>query len=179
MKKVFSLVFISLLLLCLSGCSILELIKDDDDIVDLGSGETIAKWNLVWNNNEYRPVETAYFEFDNTNFKYYENGELKKEGSHRITYFGVENTISPLHLNLNFGSDGSGFSIYDYIDCYTEDSKDNLAQGNLFRNFYPLKIGAGCHGKCKYCTIRHTRGENYETVALEQIEEFLKFDDVI
>lgn len=60
-----------------------------------------------------------------------------------------------------------------------EDSKDNLAQGNLFRNFYPLKIGAGCHGKCKYCTIRHTRGENYETVADHQIEEFLQFDDIV
>ena len=60
-----------------------------------------------------------------------------------------------------------------------EDSNDNLAQGNLFRNFYPLKIGAGCHGKCKYCTIRHTRGENYETVADHQIEEFLQFDDIV
>lgn len=139
MKKVFSLVFISLLLLCLSGCSILELIKDDDDIVDLGSGETIAKWNLVWNNNEYRPVETAYFEFDNTNFKYYENGELKKEGSHRITYFGVENTISPLHLNLNFGLDSTRFSIYDYIYCYTEDSKDNLHQFTIISEGYHIK----------------------------------------
>lgn len=60
-----------------------------------------------------------------------------------------------------------------------EDTDEVLAQGNLFRNFYPLKIGAGCHGKCKYCTIRHTRGETYETVAKEQIEEFLSFDNVV
>lgn len=60
-----------------------------------------------------------------------------------------------------------------------EETKDTLAQGNLFRNFYPLKIGAGCHGKCKYCTIRHTRGENYETVAQDQIKEFLNFDNVV
>lgn len=60
-----------------------------------------------------------------------------------------------------------------------EETEDNLAQGNLFRNFYPLKIGAGCHGKCKYCTIRHTRGDNYETVAQNQIEEFLKFENIV
>lgn len=60
-----------------------------------------------------------------------------------------------------------------------EETDEELAQGNLFRNFYPLKIGAGCHGKCKYCTIRHTRGESYETIASEQINEFLNFDNVV
>ena len=60
-----------------------------------------------------------------------------------------------------------------------KDTDEDLAQGNLFRNYYPLKIGAGCHGKCRYCTIRHTRGDNYETIANEQIEEFLKFDNVV
>lgn len=60
-----------------------------------------------------------------------------------------------------------------------EESKDNLKEGNLFRNYYPLKIGAGCHGKCKYCTIRHTRGEGYETVPEEQIEEFLNHEHVV
>lgn len=60
-----------------------------------------------------------------------------------------------------------------------EETEDTLAQGNLFRNFYPLKIGAGCHGKCKYCTIRHTRGNNYETVPSKQIEEFLSFENVV
>ena len=60
-----------------------------------------------------------------------------------------------------------------------EENDDNLSQGNLFRNFYPLKIGAGCHGKCKYCTIKHTRGNTYFTVAEEQIEEFLNHDNVV
>lgn len=55
----------------------------------------------------------------------------------------------------------------------------SLEQGMLFRNFYPLKIGAGCHGKCKYCTIRHTRGEGYATDAKDQIEEFLAFENVV
>ncbi|MBE6149082.1 MAG: radical SAM protein [Firmicutes bacterium] len=60
-----------------------------------------------------------------------------------------------------------------------EESNDNLKEGNLFRNYYPLKIGAGCHGKCKYCTIRHTRGEGYEMIPEEQIDEFLNHDNVV
>lgn len=53
-------------------------------------------------------------------------------------------------------------------DAYGEKS------GSLFRNYYPLKIGAGCHSKCKYCTIRDTRGECFETDAFLQIQEFLQ-----
>ena len=60
-----------------------------------------------------------------------------------------------------------------------KESKDNLKDGNLFRNYYPLKIGAGCHGKCKYCTIRHTRGDGYEMVPEEQIEEFLNHEHAV
>lgn len=60
-----------------------------------------------------------------------------------------------------------------------KETEDNLAEGNLFRNFYPLKIEAGCHGKCKYCTIRHTRGEGYEAVPEEQIDEFLNHENVV
>ena len=60
-----------------------------------------------------------------------------------------------------------------------EESEDNLKEGNLFRNFYPLKIGAGCHGKCKYCTIVHTRGGYYEEVPGKQIDEFLNHENVV
>lgn len=56
---------------------------------------------------------------------------------------------------------------------------DELTEGNLFRHMYPLKIGAGCSNKCKYCTIRDTRGESYETDAFLQIHEFLNHDDVV
>ena len=55
----------------------------------------------------------------------------------------------------------------------------SLEQGKLFRNFYPLKIGAGCHGNCKYCTIKHTRGEGYAVDPKEQEQEFLAFDNVV
>lgn len=60
-----------------------------------------------------------------------------------------------------------------------EESNEKLKNGNLFRNYYPLKIGAGCHGKCKYCTIRHTRGDNYEMVPEEQVDEFLNHEHVV
>lgn len=60
-----------------------------------------------------------------------------------------------------------------------DDEKNELATGNLFRHMYPLKIGAGCHGKCRYCTIRDTRGTTYETDAYLQINEFLMHDDVV
>lgn len=60
-----------------------------------------------------------------------------------------------------------------------EESDDILKEGNLFRNYYPLKIGVGCHGQCKYCTIRHTRGENYEMVPEKQIDEFLNHEHVV
>ncbi len=60
-----------------------------------------------------------------------------------------------------------------------EETQEKLKEGNLFRNYYPLKIGAGCHGKCKYCTIKHTRGDTYFTVAEEQIKEFLNHDNVV
>lgn len=58
-----------------------------------------------------------------------------------------------------------------------KDDDDELACGNLFRHMYPLKIGAGCHGKCKYCTIRDTRGDQYETDAYLQLPEFLNHAD--
>ena len=115
MKKVLALCLIWVLALSLSGCGIFDMLTDDKDVVDLGGGDTYVRWNLVWTNNEYRPVQSAYFEFNEDNFKYYENGVLKKEGTHRITYSGVENTISPLHIDLNFGNDKNGFAVYDYL----------------------------------------------------------------
>jgi tRNA A37 methylthiotransferase MiaB len=56
---------------------------------------------------------------------------------------------------------------------------DPFDPGNLFRNHYPLKIGAGCHGKCEYCTIKYTRGKTFHTDADRQVEEFLRHEDVV
>lgn len=75
------------------------------------------------------------------------------------------------------------FSLVDYAKPFWvsdfEESTDNLAQGNLFRNYYPLKIGAGCTGKCKYCTIRDTRGDYYALDAFLQVAEFLNNENVV
>lgn len=65
---------------------------------------------------------------------------------------------------------------------WVKDFKENgfeYEPGHLFRDRYPLKIGAGCKGKCKYCTIRDTRGESYETDAFLQVKEFLDHDRVV
>ena len=137
MKKIIILTVLLSLVFGLSGCALLDFLNSDSTTVDLG-GEEYVRWNLVWNNNEYRQVESAYFEFNKDSFKYYENGELKKEGSQRITYFGLENTISPLHINLDFGKK-DGFSVYDYLDCYTEDEESNLHQFTIISEGYHIK----------------------------------------
>lgn len=59
------------------------------------------------------------------------------------------------------------------------ETDNELTEGHLFRDMYPLKIGAGCHGKCKYCTIRDTRGNTYLTMAKKQEEEFLAHKNVV
>lgn len=144
MRRILAILFVVLVAFGLTGCSLAELFQNEDDVVDLGNGEKAVKWNLVSNDNECRPVDSAYFEFDQDSFRYYENGELKKEGTHRNTYFGVENSNTPLHLNLNFGKDESGFSVYDYIDCYTEDAKENLHQFTIVSEGYhiePIRSG--------------------------------------
>lgn len=144
MKKILSILLAVLMTLGLSGCALFEFLHDGDNIVNLGDGKTAVKWHLVSNDNALKPVSSAYFEFDESSFKYYENGVLKKEGTHRITYTSPQNSNKPLHLNLNFGNDGNGFSVYDYIDCYTEDSKNNLHQFTIISVGYhiqPLRSG--------------------------------------
>ncbi len=144
MRKILTLFLAFCMIIGLSGCALSELFEDKANVVDLGNGDTFVKWVLVHNNNEYRTVESAYFEFNNKSFKYYEDGILKKEGTHRITYYGTENTISPLHLNLEFGRDESGFSVFDYLDCYTEDTKDNLHQFTIMNEGYHIEpLGSG------------------------------------
>ena len=136
MKKTILLLLISLLFVSLSGCALFELIEGNKNVVVLGNGEEFVKWNLVSNNNDYQNVDSAYFEFNDDVFKYYENGSLKREGKHRITFFGLENTISPLHINLIFDDKESEF---DYIDCYTEDSKDNIQQFTIISEGYRVE----------------------------------------
>jgi len=65
----------------------------------------------------------------------------------------------------------------DFVD--TESVNDNLKPGHIFRNYYPLKIGAGCTLKCAYCTIRDTRGDYYECNATDQVSEFINNKNVV
>ena len=78
---------------------------------------------------------------------------------------------------------GHAFQSVDYKKPFwnknLKDDADEYEDGNLFRKMYPLKIGAGCHGGCKYCTIRDTRGPSYNTDAYTQIQEFLDHEDVV
>lgn len=144
MKKLLSIVLVVLMTFGLTGCAFLDWFHDNDNVVDLGDGKNAVKWNLVSNDNEYRLVDSAYFEFTQSSFKYYENGNLKKEGTHRITFTDLENSNMPLHLNLNFGEDESGFSVFDYVDCYTEDVKENLHQFTIVSEGYhidPIRAG--------------------------------------
>ena len=145
MKKLLTLILVLSMILTMSSCALFELLEDNKNIVNLGNGSEFVKWNLVHNNNEYSTVTSAYFEFNKDSFRYYEDGVLKKEGTHRITYYGLKkSTISPLHLNLNFGEDENGFSVFDYIDCYTEDSKDDLHQFTIISEGYhidPVRSG--------------------------------------
>lgn len=75
------------------------------------------------------------------------------------------------------------FALIDYAPPFWvkdfKENEDNFSQGNLFRNYYPLKIGAGCKGKCKYCTIKDTRGEYYEIDPFLQVEEFLTNENIV
>ncbi|MBO5287043.1 MAG: hypothetical protein J6B34_02850 [Clostridia bacterium] len=139
MRKILTIILILSIALGLTGCAFMELLQDGDSVVNLGDGENAVRWTLVSNDNLCSPVESAYFEFDQDSFKYYENGSLKKEGSHRITFYGVEGSNVPLHLNLNFGRDESGFSVYDYIDCYTEDAKEDLHQFTIVSEGYHIE----------------------------------------
>jgi len=42
-----------------------------------------------------------------------------------------------------------------------------------------MRVGVGCSGKCTYCTIRDTRGANYELSSKELLAEFVCNDDIV
>lgn len=59
------------------------------------------------------------------------------------------------------------------------DDDSEFAEGHLFRKMYPLRVGAGCHGKCKYCTIKVTRGKAYNLDHDKLAAEFARHDDIL
>lgn len=138
MKKLLTVLLAMTIIFSLSGCAFAEFLENEKNAVDLGDGEEYVKWHLVENDNEYSAVESAYFEFCKDSFRYYENGELKREGEVRINYYGVENLINPLQITLYLGDD-DGFSVFDYLQCYTEDSRDGLHQFTIMSQGYHIK----------------------------------------
>lgn len=66
-----------------------------------------------------------------------------------------------------------------WVKDFSSHSKNNLKEGNLFRNYYPLRIGVGCNKTCTYCTIRHTRGDSYTLDSDKLIDEFIDHEDVV
>lgn len=59
------------------------------------------------------------------------------------------------------------------------ETDNEFNQGNLFRKMYPLRISVGCNKKCKYCTIRTTRGKPYELPIVSCVQEFIDNEDVV
>jgi tRNA A37 methylthiotransferase MiaB len=60
-----------------------------------------------------------------------------------------------------------------------KESDNPFTDGNLFRNSYPLRIGVGCNGKCKYCSINTTRDDSYELLVPMLRDEFLSHDNIV
>jgi len=70
------------------------------------------------------------------------------------------------------------FWVNEFATDYNKNS-NNISSGHLFRYHYPLRCSVGCHGKCQYCTIRHTRGIPY-TLDIDRItKEFEIFDNIL
>ena len=57
---------------------------------------------------------------------------------------------------------------------------NDMDQGNIFREKYPLRIGKGCPFNCTYCTIKYTRGkhEKYD-INEKMIQEFVNNDNIL
>lgn len=144
MNKLISKLLLSVITLTLSSCAFLEIEENKKLVVDLGDGDNTVKWSLVENLNDYRPVQSAYFEVNKNTIKYYEDGTLKKEGTPTATYLGLDSSTSPLVISLGFGKDEKGFNNYDRLYCFTEDEKESLHQFSIMAEGYeikPLRMG--------------------------------------
>lgn len=70
------------------------------------------------------------------------------------------------------------FWVKDYPNLEVINGK-KIIDGSLFRDYYPLRISGGCKKKCKYCTIRVTRGESFQLDTQVLEGEFLAHDNVV
>lgn len=138
MKKTIWKLLLPIAAFSLSSCAFMEMANNQKNSIDLGDGDTFVKWSLVENNNEYRPVESAYFEINKDTIRYFENGELKKEGEASITYHGLDDETRPLTIAINFGYKDH-LRIYDELICFTEDTKEEIHQFTIMAEGYHIK----------------------------------------
>ena len=140
MNKLSKVLLFPLIAMSLSSCAFFEFNGNEKYNIDLGEEDNYVKWNLIENNNEYRPVTSAYFEFSKDKYRYYEDGILKEEGKCMSRYFGVDDT-RPLHIGLFKDEDHRKDG---YLNCYTEDERENLHQFTIYQLGYeiqPLRMG--------------------------------------
>ena len=140
MYKLRKVLLFPVLVLSLSSCAFFEFEENKKYDIDLGDNENYVRWNLIENNNECRPVTSAYFEFSKDKYRYFEDDTLKEEGKCMSRYFGVNNT-RPLHIGLFKDDDHRKDG---YLNCYTEDERENLHQFTIYQLGYeiqPLRMG--------------------------------------
>ena len=140
MNKLSKVLLFPLIAMSLSSCAFFEFNENEKYNIDLGNEDNYVKWNLIENNNECRPVSSAYFEFSKDKYRYYEDDTLKEEGTCMSRYFGVNNT-RPLHIGLFKDEDHRKDG---YLNCYTEDERENLHQFTIYQLGYeikPLRMG--------------------------------------
>ena len=140
MNKLKRVLLFPILALSLSSCAFFEFKDNEKYNIDLGEEDNYVRWNLIENNNEYRPVTSAYFEFSKDKYRYYEDDTLKEEGTCMSRYFGVNDT-RPLHIGLFKDEDHRKDG---YLNCYTEDERENLHQFTIYQLGYeikPLRMG--------------------------------------
>lgn len=137
MKKLVKLIFIPLMAIGLAGCDFLGGIAGGDtDTIHKKSYEPITGKFVLYDATDKRLENPdAYFEFDgsqgNFSMKYYENGELKREGQFnrvvtREDYIGK--IKDNLHFNVKIGNKT------EHIGTYTE-SLDPIDQFRIIEEY--------------------------------------------
>ena len=132
MKRISKLLILPIIAMSISGCGLFdEIFGEDTDTIHKKSFEPITGKFVLYENADKRyEYHDTYFDINgskgNFSLKYYENGELKKQGSLNriVTYddkFGK--WMDNLHFNVNIGGRG------EHICTYTE----SLTEINQFR----------------------------------------------
>ncbi len=102
--------------------------------------------------NDLRTVESLQKQFPYS--KVYVGGCLAQR-------FDIDITHRLHHVRCD-GTLIENRDLIEFADPFWAPNYRTTRHGHLFRDMYPIRLGVGCHGKCAYCTIRHTRGPAYQ-----------------